>query len=136
MQSSWVADVGVAQPGGIYLAAPGANLGWPVFAGTDCSAGEPACAALADATHPVAAYGRDLGCAIIGGLHHPANGAYLFGDYCSGRIWMVEAGGEQAGRLREIASAGRRIIAFGTGADGEVYVLTQDGPILRLTPPP
>ena len=132
----WVADVGVSQPGGIYLAAPGANLGWPVFDGTNCIAGELACAALADATPPVATYGRELGCAIIGGVHHPANGAYLFGDYCSGRIWMVEKDGETGWAMREIASAGRRIIAFGTGADGEVYVLTQGGPILRLAPPP
>ena len=131
----WVADTGGEKQEEVSLVTPGADLGWPLIEGRHCHGERPACDALG-ATPPVAAYGRDLGCAIIGGVHHPANGAYLFGDYCSGRIWMLEAGGETGWSMREIAQAGRQILAFGTGADGEVYVLTQDGPILRLTPPP
>ena len=131
----WVADVGLQHEEEVSLAAPGANLGWPLFEGSLCRAGERACAALADATPPLATYGRELGCAIIGGVHLP-DGAYLFGDYCSGRIWTLEDDGEAGWAMRTVASAGHRIIAFGTGADGEVYVLTEGGPILRLAPPP
>ena len=131
----WVADVGFALEEEVSLAAPGANLGWPLWEGAHCRAGADACAALAGATPPVATYGRELGCAIIGGVHVP-DGAYLFGDYCSGRIWALEDDGEAGWTMRAVASAGRRIIAFGTGADGEVYVLTEDGPVLRLALPP
>ena len=131
----WVADVGDVREEEVSLVTPGANLGWPLFEGAHCRAGEDACAALTGATPPVATYGRDLGCAVIGGVHLP-DGAYLFGDYCSGRIWALEDGGEAGWTMREIAYAGRRILSFGTGADGEVYVLTQGGPILGLELPP
>ena len=133
----WVADVGYTLEEEVSLAAPGANLGWPAFEGARCRDGEErACAALADATQPVAAYGHGLGCAIIGGVHVPPDGAYLFGDHCTGDIRIVERDGDANWTMRKIANAGHRIIAFGTGADGEVYVLTQDGPILRLELPP
>ena len=131
----WVADVGEATREEVSLVTPGANLGWPVFEGERCNAEERACDAL-DATPPVATYGRDLGCAVIGGVHHPANGAYLFGDYCSGRIWALDGDAETGWSMRRIAHAGRRILSFGYGTDGEVYVLTEGGPILRLNLPP
>ena len=131
----WVADTGGGKQEEVSLVTPGADLGWPLIEGAHCHGEQRACDAL-DATPPVATYGRAQGCAIIGGVHHPANGAYLFGDYCSGRIWALEGDAETGWSMREIAQAGYRILAFGTDADGEVYVLTRDGPILRLETPP
>ena len=132
----WVADVGDAREEEVSLVTRGANLGWPLFEGTRCRDEQRACDALADAVAPVVSYGSDQGCAIIGGVRASANGAYLFGDLCSGRIWMLEEGGETGWSMREIARAGRQILAFGHGAHGEVYVLPPGGPILRLEPPP
>ena len=131
----WVGDVGADTREEVSLITPGANLGWPLVEGEHCHGEQSACDAL-DATPPVATYGRDQGCAIIGGVHHPANGAYLFGDYCSGHIWMLEADGEAGWSMRRIAHAGRRILSFEYSTDGEVYVLTEGGPILRLDLPP
>ena len=131
----WVGDVGSDAREEVSLVEPGANLGWPLVEGEHCHGEQRACDTL-DATPPVATYGRDQGCAIIGGVHHPANGAYLFGDYCSGRIWMLEGDAETGWSMRRIAHAGRRILSFGRGVDGEVYVLTRDGAILRLELPP
>ena len=131
----WVGDVGADLEEEISLVMPGADLGWPLIEGTYCHGEQRACDAL-DATPPVATYGRDQGCAIIGGIHRPATGAYLFGDLCSGRIWMLEEGGETGWSMREIARAGRQILSFGRGADGEVYILTEGGPILSLMLPP
>lgn len=131
----WVADAGGAKQEEVSLVTPGANLGWPLIEGAYCHGEQRDCDALG-ATPPVATYGRDQGCAVIGGVHHPANGAWLFGDYCSGRIWMVEEGGETGWSMREIAQAGYQILSFARGADGEVYVLTRGGPILRLEWPP
>ena len=131
----WVADTGALKQEEVSLVTPGADLGWPLIEGTYCHGEQRACDAL-DATPPVATYGRDQGCAVIGGVHHPANGAYLFGDYCSGRIWMLEEGGETGWAMREIAQVGYRILSFGRGPGGEVYVLTEGGPVLRLDLPP
>ena len=132
----WLGDVGQMTEEEVSLVAPGANLGWPVFEGTRCFAGEDACAALTGATPPVASYGHELGCAVIGGVHVPPDGPYLFGDHCSRRIWALEDGGEAGWTMREIARASHPILSFGMGVDGEVYVLTQGGPILRLELPP
>ena len=131
----WVADTGGGKQEEVSLVTPGADLGWPLIEGAYCHGEQSACDALG-ATPPVATYGRDRGCAIIGGVHHPALGAYLFGDHCSGRIWMLEGDAEAGWSMREIARAGRYVLAFGTDADGEVYVLTRDGPILQLETPP
>ena len=133
----WVADVGTWLQEEVSLVTPGANLGWPVFEGTHCLRDERTCAELAGATVPAVTYRKDdLGCAIIGGVHAPSIDAFLFGDYCSGRIWALEEDGETGWSMREIARADQQITAFGRDADGEVYVLTQDGPILRLETPP
>ncbi len=131
----WVADVGHGQEEEVSLVTAGANLGWPLLEGAYCRGEQRACDALG-ATPPVATYGRDLGCAIIGGVGSPPNGAYLFGDYCSGRIWRLEEDGASGWSMREIARADRQILGFGRGAGGEVYVLTAGGPILRLELPP
>ncbi len=130
----WVADVGHGHEEEVSLVTPGANLGWPLLEGARCRGEQRACDALG-ATPPVATYGRDLGCAIIGGVHAPPNGGYLFGDFCSGRIWRLEEGGETGWSMREIARVDRRLLAFGHGAEGEVYLLTVGGPILRLELP-
>ena len=131
----WVADVGDKLEEEVSLVTAGANLGWPLFEGERCHAEERACDALG-ATPPVVSYDHDAGCAVMGGVPAPSNGAYLFGDYCSGRIWIVEEGGETGWSMREIARAGHQILSFGRGPDDEVYVLTQGGPILRIEPPP
>ena len=130
----WVADAGAGRQEEVSRVTPGAHLGWPLLEGAHCRGEQRACDAL-DATLPAVTYGRDLGCAVIGGMHAPPDGAYLFGDYCSGRIWMLEGDAETGWSMREIAQVGRLVLAFGTGTSGELYVLT-DGAILQLEPPP
>ena len=132
----WVGDVGDAREEEVSLVTAGANLGWPVFEGAHCRVGERVCDAL-NATPPVVSYGRrnTANCAVIGGLAAP-DGAYLFGDHCSGRIWTLDEDGEGGWAMREIARTDRWILAFGRGPAGEVYVLTMGGPILWLEMPP
>ena len=89
---------------------------------------------------PVAEYPHSLGCAVSGGVVYRGTaiedlaGSYLFGDFCSGRIWALAPGAAEA---VEIARAERGVAAFGTDAGGEVYVVTFDGSrgeLLRLGP--
>ena len=128
----------VADVGGIYfeeltIARAGSNLGWPIFEATFCRFKYPdMCAEVAHYTLPAHVYDH-LGeeCAIIGGETMPGpDGAYIFGDHCSGRVWALE-GGYSA---RELAQVQRRITGFGTDADGAIYALTQEGPIVPITP--
>ena len=136
-----VADLGTFLREEVSIATAGANLGWPLCEADICQESlDPALAATL--TSPAVAYGRDLGCAIVGGVAVPwiANG-FIFGDVCSRRVWLLERDSpptdSQDWRMREIANLsgqGRSILSFGLGADGSVYALMRNGPILRLYP--
>ena len=60
-------------------------------------------------------------------------GDYLYGDYCSGRIWKRRATG---GRpvLMHISFKVSGIDAFGQGSKGGLYVITTGGSIYKLVP--
>ena len=132
--SLFVADVGSGSIEEVSIAVAGANLGWPMCEGDICRAS----ADLADLTPPAVAYGRDVGCAVIGGVTVPwLNDKFIFGDLCARRVWMLAGDPASEWRMREIADlsdGARNILAFGSGEDGGVYILSYDNPILRLDP--
>ena len=139
----WVGDVGEHEVEEISIVRAGANLGWPLFEGNRCYRGyaeEAQCAALTNHAPPLAAYGREDGCAIIwGGQYRGAAvpqlaGAYIFGDYCSGRVWALtpdRAGGWQRWLVAVVSSP---ITSFGADAAGEMYALAVNRPPLKLGP--
>ncbi|MFN8559129.1 MAG: PQQ-dependent sugar dehydrogenase [Dehalococcoidia bacterium] len=79
------------QPAG---ATGGVNYGWNVMEGSRCFRPASGCD-QSGLVLPVMEYGHDIGCSVTGGYvyrgsAHPALlGAYIFGDYCSGRIWAL-----------------------------------------------
>ena len=149
--SLFIADVGSKTWEEISIATAGANLGWPLCEGYLCQESLAAAAAANLAPPAVAyAYRTDRGCAVIGGHFVPwLDDRYLFGDLCSRRVYLLERDSPpdaaqavhqdipQAWRMREIADLSpltRGILAFGAGENGSVYVLSHNGPILRLHP--
>ena len=133
----WVGDVGGSIEEELSVVATGgANLGWPVFEGNSCYAGDDACAALDGAVGPEAAYSHHLGCAITGAVADSRyEGVVFFGDLCSGRVWALTGDGGDGWQMREVARVGQGILALAVGAEGEVYALAAAGPILRLELP-
>lgn len=135
----YIADVGQNvweevnfQPAGI----GGQNYGWNVYEGNHpFSPGD-----IPGAIMPVAEYNHDLGCSVTGGyVYRGANipglqGAYLYGDFCSGRIWTTyrDAGG--AWQTALFVETDYRISAFGEDAAGELYVVDHGGRVLRIDP--
>ena len=134
----WVGDVGDKGAEEISIVTAGANYGWPVFEGDLCYGEAAQCAALTDATPPVITYTQEEGCAIIwGGQYRGAAlpqlaGAYIFGDFCSGRLWALTPDGTSGWQRLLLATADIRILSFGTDAAGEMYVLALNQPILTL----
>ena len=115
----------------------GVNLGWRLMEGRACY--DPAEGCPTDGlTMPLAVYGHDLGCAVTGGYVYrgaaqPAlDGAYLFADSCSGRIWAVDAAGPDAQEPVVLLETGRPIVSFGRGDDGELYIVDIGGSVLRV----
>ena len=130
--SLFIGDVGGDRQESLYLAAAGVNLGWPICEGNYCH--YERWKSNADGfTYPIYAYGREDGCAIIGGVTVPRlNHGFLFGDYCSRRIWLLEQDSREGWRARIVAQGPRLILSFGIDADERVYVLTRNNPIMRL----
>ncbi|MEP6939995.1 MAG: PQQ-dependent sugar dehydrogenase [Rudaea sp.] len=105
--------------------AGGQNYGWNVCEGDANYAGNCQSATL---TAPVATYKHTLGCSITGGYvyrgstYAALNGVYLYGDYCSGRIWGLSRSGSTF-QSTQLASSGLSITTFGEGESGNLYVV-------------
>ena len=133
----WVGDVGGDFQEEVTIVTAGANLGWPIFEGNDCFWVDQ-CDTFEGVTAPIVTYGHMHGCAIVGGRVYRGakipwlDGVYMFSDFCSGRIWALDNRVQSDQRMIEVANLTWAVSSFGTDADGELYVLTYGGPILRL----
>lgn len=108
----------------------GENYGWRVMEGTHCYK-VPGCDP-AGLTLPVAEYDHSQGCSVTGGVIYRGTqfdrlaGTYLYGDYCSGRIWgLRKTGAGWADQL--LLDTTFNITAFGEDEAGEVYVTDYGG---------
>ena len=108
------------------VADAGANLGWNVMEGSQCFS-QPTCS-IDGLTLPLAEYGRDLGCSVIGGYVYRGEaigdlrGWYLFSDYCTGTLFGIPSDAEGVIGPRTLLSLGFSVSTFGEGPDGELYV--------------
>ncbi|MFQ5557849.1 MAG: PQQ-dependent sugar dehydrogenase [Acidimicrobiales bacterium] len=139
----WVADVGqdafeelnllpAATGGG-----RGANLGWNLREGLHEFAGD----APAGHVEPVFEYDHGSGCSITGGFVYRGtaipelDGAHVFGDFCTSRLWAVAlVDGTVVFRDLDVDVPGGALAGFGEDAAGELYVLSLAGPISRIVP--
>ncbi len=134
----WIGDVGQGDWEEVdYFPAdgvPGANFGWSIMEGNHGYDGEPQPGMIL----PVAEYSHsEGGCSVTGGYVYRGampewNGVYLYGDYCSGKIWalILSAGSWQNQVMFE---SGELITSFGQDESGEVYFTSDKGGIYRLT---
>ncbi len=137
----WVGDVGQNQVEEIAIVQAGQNHGWNVFEGDQCFRSDEECEALNDAVAPVAVYGHDEGCSVTGGTVYRGEalpqlvGAYVFGDYCSGTIWALwpDHSADTGWWRVTLLESEQNIASFAADNDGEIYLLTFGGPILKLT---
>ena len=133
----WVADVGQGAVEEIDVVERGGNYGWNRLEGDDCFPPGAGCDA-AGTVAPVATYRHDEGCSVTGGFVYrgagvPAiAGAYVYADFCSGRVWALPA--DLSSRPVVVVESGRQVSSFGVDEEGELYLLAFGGPILRLTP--
>ena len=115
----------------------GANFGWNVYEGGEVYAGGEA----PDYSPPIFAYGHEHGCSVIGGYVYRGeaiqdlNGVYLFGDWCSGRVWAAWRGLEFNWRVIELLDTDMSISSFGEDEAGELHVIDYGrGKVYRLDP--
>ncbi len=115
--------------------APGTNFGWNAYEGD--SVYLPQQIDRSRLVTPVAVYSHSLGCSITGGFVYRGNavpalyGRYVYGDYCSGLIWSLDAQGGQPALVDVPPVKG--LSSFGEDANGELYVTSLDGSVVRFT---
>jgi hypothetical protein len=129
----WIGDVGQdarEEVDRVDTSGPPPNLGWRPMEGTRCTGlgGGPSCNSPAY-TPPVVEYTHDEGCSITGGEMYfgrdlataAFGGAYLFADFCNGKVWSAELV-DAAWRRTELGTAGFNVSTFGRDEWGEVYL--------------
>ncbi|GAB4333293.1 MAG: PQQ-dependent sugar dehydrogenase [Dehalococcoidia bacterium] len=139
----WAGDVGQNRIEEVDIIRRGGNYGWNIMEGSDCFQPRTGC----DTTGlelPVAEYGiaSAAECAVTGGFVYrgtavPAlRGWYVYGDYCTGRTWALDAAAAARGEPVEpvlLWESGPTISSFATDSAGELYFLSFDGQIYRVT---
>ena len=135
----WAADVGQNAWEEIGVLEGGGNYGWRCMEGLHRFRWESGCDS-AVLTSPVWEYPRTSGnCSVTGGYVYRGSGipdlagAYVYGDYCSGRIWGLRLDGGSVGEQALLAESGLFIASFGEDLDGNLYVLSRNEGIYRLT---
>ena len=135
----WTADVGQEKWEEINRIENGKNYGWNIMEGSRCYKNSE-CQAEG-LTGPVAEYSHKYGCSITGGYVYRGtkipelNGAYIYGDYCSGRIWGLFNLEKGVSSPVELLDSKLRIASFGQGNDGELYVVDhKGGGIYKIVP--
>ena len=59
-------------------------------------------------------------------------GGYVYGDYCSGRVWVVSAGAPYPATGTSKLTAPGNISSFGEDESGELFLVTLQGTIYRV----
>ncbi len=121
----WCGDVGWELWEMIHLVEKGSNHGWSVTEATQSVKPEQL-SPLAPITPPVIAHPHTEAASITGGyVYHgkalpELDGAYIYGDYETGKIWALWHDGGKITRHEEIADTPHKIVTFGQLADGEI----------------
>ncbi|MFZ2445223.1 MAG: PQQ-dependent sugar dehydrogenase [Syntrophobacteraceae bacterium] len=110
----------------------GENYGWRLMEGNHCF-NPPANCNQGDLVLPIAEYGHALGCSITGGYIYLGEkipglqGAYLYADYCSGRIWGARRLDGGKWEPEQLLASPYRISTFGEDGEGEIYFADYEG---------
>jgi len=60
------------------------------------------------------------------------SGVYIFADYQTRRIFGLTRDGTRLGKVRQIGTAPQRVVSFGLGVRGELYVVGYEGTVYRM----
>jgi glucose/arabinose dehydrogenase len=134
----WAADVGQNNWEEIDLIENGKNYGWRCYEGnhpynlTGCN--------YPEYIFPVWEYGHNPECSITGGYVYRGpnvpeiSGKYIYGDYCSAKIWSLQYDGINPPVNTLLLTAPSSITSFGVDEESELFVALSNGKIYRFNP--
>ena len=138
--SLWLGDVGQNDWEEVDVVGKGHNYGWNVMEGRHCFSPRRGCDEEG-LEMPVWEYPLSGGnCSVIGGyVYHGSRlpalaSAYIYADFCSGKVWALRYDGESVTEQALLVESGLNITSFGEDREGNLYVLSQREGIYRLLP--
>ncbi|MFO7908115.1 MAG: PQQ-dependent sugar dehydrogenase [Planctomycetota bacterium] len=133
----WAGDVGQNRYEEVNLIRRGGNYGWKIREGLHPFAPE-AKQTGGPLIDPIAEYFHSEGMSVTGGQVYRGTklpeyeGAYFYGDYVSGQVWIVCHDGTKVTENRKVAQTGLSISAFGADSHGNMVLTAFDGHLYRL----
>jgi putative heme-binding domain-containing protein len=120
----WCGDVGWELWENIYLITRGGNYGWSSTEGNNSLF--PERKGPTPISSPIVTHSHTEAASITGGFVYRGtrlpelDGAYVYADYETGKIWALWHDGNQITRHEEIADTPHKIVTFGQNAVGEI----------------
>lgn len=121
----YVGDVGQDEREEVDIVTIGGNYGWRVFEGSLCTDLDPVACVADNFITPLIEYDHMQGrCSITGGNVYRGNaltlptGAYVYGDFCTGEIFLHENGEQTV-----VLDTDLLLASFGEDEAGEIYVV-------------
>jgi putative heme-binding domain-containing protein len=137
----WVGDVGYETWEMIYRIERGGNYGWSIVEGPK-PIKPNGVRGPTPILPPVISHPHTEAACIIGGyVYHGQRlgglqGAYIYGDWVTGKIWGLRYDGRQVTWQRELAGSRMPLICFAEDPSRELYVVDYGGGIYCLEPNP
>ena len=123
----YVGDVGQEGVEEIDIINRGDNAGWKIWEGSQCTTLDPC--SRDGYVFPITEYGHQGGrCSVTGGYVYRGRraslpvGSYVYGDFCTGEIFVLENGAYSVA-----LNTTMRIASFGEDEAGEIYVVDHRG---------
>jgi glucose/arabinose dehydrogenase len=113
----------------------GENYGWEYYEAEEL---RDETAPDAEIVMPDLTYAHSEGCSISGGYVYRGQslpdlqGIYIYGDYCSGKIWTAFRDSDGVWQTHLFMQTGFQITSFGEDVNGELYLVDYKGDIYRL----
>ncbi len=134
----YAGDVGQGQIEEIDIVTLGGNYGWRVLEGTRCTnLGPPGSCTDPRFIPPITEYNHSGGrCSVTGGYVYrgPRStlplGSYIYGDFCTGEIFLIN--NNAASFLRD---TDLQLASFGEDETGELYAVGLEGRVFRIAAP-
>jgi glucose/arabinose dehydrogenase len=134
----WSGDVGQGSWEEIDLIENGKNYGWRCYEGTQPY--NTAGCNYPEYIDPIWEYPHSPECSVTGGyvyrgINNPElEGKYIYGDYCSRKVWVLSYDGINPATNEFLTTAAGAITSFGVDELMEIYITSSNGKIYKFSP--
>ncbi|MBI5799830.1 MAG: PQQ-dependent sugar dehydrogenase [Verrucomicrobia bacterium] len=138
----WVGDVGWEQWEMVYRVKRGGNYGWSITEGPNSRVRTDVRPGPGPIIPAIVAIPHSEGASVTGGRFYRGKkfpkliGAYIFGDWETGKFWALRHDGDKLLSNDELCDTVLKPVSFAEDADNELLILDHQGGIHRFAPNP